>query len=79
MITVEVSLFASLRKYHPGDGRGSFSFEVPEGTALNELFELLSIPEEETKMAFVNNRSQEYDYILKDGDEIGIFPPVAGG
>ncbi|MGB9639391.1 MAG: MoaD/ThiS family protein, partial [Anaerolineales bacterium] len=37
------------------------------------------IPPEETKITFVNNQIQNLDYPLKEGDVVGIFPPVAGG
>jgi len=39
----------------------------------------LQIPTEETRIMFVNGIIQESDYRLKDGDEVGLFPPIGGG
>jgi len=46
---------------------------------LNDLLERLKVPKQEAKILFVNNRSQSIDYVLQDGDRVGIFPQVAGG
>jgi molybdopterin converting factor small subunit len=39
----------------------------------------LGIPAEETKVTFVNGIVQTLDYVLKPGDDTGIFPPIGGG
>ncbi|MGB9722840.1 MAG: MoaD/ThiS family protein [Chloroflexia bacterium] len=80
MIRVEVRLYATLRKYAPPAPPGTpLSLELPAGTRLGELFARLGIPPEELKTAFVNNRRQEEGYLLRDGDRVALFPPVAGG
>lgn len=33
----------------------------------------------ETMMLSVNHQMVDMDHVLKDGDEIGVFPPVTGG
>jgi sulfur carrier protein ThiS len=53
--------------------------ELDQGSSLQDLIDCLGIPPEETKVAFVNGRAQELDYILESGDEVGIFPPIGGG
>ncbi len=77
---VTVKLFATLTRYKK-DGKAGKPFEVdlPEDAVLQDLLNLLHIPTEETKVLFVNNIIQELDTRLKDGDVIGMFPPVGGG
>jgi molybdopterin synthase sulfur carrier subunit len=80
MITVHVKLFATLRHYRPGLGLGeAFPLELPEGATVADLVRQLGLPEEEVKIVFVNALFRDPDYVLADGDELGIFPPVGGG
>ena len=77
---VRVKLFASLRRYAEGLAPGTpFEMELPEGASLQDVVDKLKIPPEEAKVVFVNGISQPVDWILKPLDEIGIFPPIAGG
>lgn len=79
-IKIKVRLYATLNKYNPrGSNTREFTLEIKPGTSLLKVYEILGIPPEEIKQAFVNGRRVEPDYILKDNDEIGIFPPIAGG
>ena len=80
MTAIEVALFATLRKYGPsGGGSSAFWLDVPAGTTVDNLLELLGIPVTETKQAFVNSLRQEGDYVLQDNERVAIFPPIAGG
>lgn len=76
MITVEVRLYATLRKYHPDLGIGeSLLITLDDGAKLGDLFDKLKIPKEEIKVVFVNGKWEPESYLLQDGDRIGIFPP----
>ena len=81
MIRVEVRLYATLRKYQPEVKIGeALVRELAEGTTVLKLLENeLGVPPDEVKTIFVNGVSQSFDYVLADGDRVGIFPPVAGG
>jgi molybdopterin synthase sulfur carrier subunit len=80
MITVDVKLFATLRRVRPNLALGqSFSVALPEGATVANLIDELGLPEEEIKLVFVNATYRELDYVLSGGDEVGIFPPVGGG
>jgi len=80
MITLEVNLFATLKKYAPEEASyGGFKYRVEKGTTIRELINKLGVPEEECKQAFVNHYRQEWDYQLQEGDRIALFSPVAGG
>ena len=78
---VELSLFASLARYAP-DKTGSHShriLDIAEGTAIIGLLESLEVPMEKVKMIFLNGLHATGDEVLREGDRVGIFPPVAGG
>lgn len=80
MIEVEVRLYATLRKYHSDLGIGEpFVIALDDKAKLGNLLDELKIPKEEIKAAFVNGKWEEESYLLRDGDRIGIFPPIGGG
>ncbi len=80
MITVEVRLYATLRKYYPSLGIGEpLVITLDDKAKLGNLSSELKLPKEEIKVTFVNGRSEEESYLLEDGDRIGIFSPVGGG
>lgn len=77
---VHVKLFATLRRFASDLPPGkALELEIDEGATLQDLVERLAIPDEETRIAFVNGRAQDLDYALQAGDEVGIFPPIGGG
>ena len=77
---VRVKLFATLSRYFGEATPGTpFEIDVPDGDTLADLVNQLKLPREETKIFFVNGRSRPMDWVLAPGDEIGIFPLVAGG
>jgi molybdopterin converting factor small subunit len=78
---IELSLFASLAQYVP-DKTGSHSrqtMEVAEEITIMELLKGLELPIDKIKMIFLNGLHATGDEVLKDGDRVGVFPPVAGG
>jgi len=55
MITVQVKLFATLRRYRPGLKMGqALAVELPAGATVGQLIRELGLPEEEVRMVFVN-------------------------
>lgn len=80
VITARVKLFATLRRHRPGLGLGeAFPVEVEAGATVGELLGAVGVPEDEVKLIFVNGLARGPEYMLADGDELGIFPPVGGG
>lgn len=77
---VTVKLYATLSRYGQGQRAGTpFEIALPDEATLQNLIDRLKIPLEETRITFVNGIIQEPDWKLKDGDEVGIFPPIGGG
>lgn len=77
---VEVRLYASLQEYLPEKKEGPVSFvDLPEGSTIDDLLQLLRVPRDAVKVLFRNGLHARGDEVLKDGDRVGAFPPVAGG
>ena len=81
---VRIRLYATLRKYHPtaADPSSNHGFLLalePGATLRDVVEEALVIPRQTVKMTFVNGITRDDAYVLHDGDEVGVFPPVAGG
>lgn len=77
---VTVKLYATLRHYGRGQQAGTpFEIELPEQATIQDLIQQLKIPLEETRITFVNGIIQETHWKLKNGDVIGMFPPIGGG
>ncbi len=75
-----VKLYATLSRYGLGkQPRAPFEVELSEKATLQDLFNQLEIPLEEIRITFVNGVIQEAGWKLKDGDEVGMFPPIGGG
>jgi molybdopterin converting factor small subunit len=78
--TVQVKLFATLRRYYPHLGIGEpMPVELQENATVAKLVIQLKLPDNQVKVVFVNGIVREGNYMLKDGDQVGIFPPVGGG
>lgn len=77
---IEVKLFATMRDYLPkGSGRFSCKIEIDGGTRVKDILAKLRIPDEMPKIILVNGVHGKSDQVLREGDVVSIFPPVAGG
>ena len=82
---VEVRLFANLREKFPRAQRGRAPIDLPEGSTVWDLIDLLEIPAKQAQMVLVNGeRAARPDDPrgvpeLAEGDTICVFPPLAGG
>jgi molybdopterin synthase sulfur carrier subunit len=75
-ISIEIKLFATLQKFTP---QASDAHMLEAGTSVGTLVRQLGIPEIKAKLIFINGIKATLDSVLKDGDRLGIFPPVGGG
>jgi molybdopterin converting factor small subunit len=53
--------------------------ELPDGTTLAELYELLKVPPDEVKRTLVSGLSRRPSHALSNGDRVALFPPIGGG
>lgn len=89
MMKVVIKLYATLTQniskdilsQHPEEIRSGIPFEVtiPAGSTLSDLVTQLSLPEDIVKLTYVNGLRKEFKYQLQEGDQVGIFPSIAGG
>lgn len=77
---IELKLYASFRQYLPEESKNDQGmFQVREGITIDGILEELKIPREAVKIMFLNGTHARGDEVLREGDRLGIFPPVAGG
>ena len=77
---IEVNLYATLKRYlESGTGGEPSVLEISEGTGVKDIIKKLKIPGDLVKLIFINGVHAKRDTILKDGDRLGLFPPVGGG
>ena len=79
-ITVQVKLFATLRRQFPDLGIGeAMPIELPEDATVDGLLEAMDLPRKQVKIIFVDGIVRQEGFVLSDGDVVGLFPPVGGG
>jgi len=80
-VKIELRLFASLRKkLPPGSPRGKCDLELPDGTTIGQVLERMAIAQASAQMVLVNgDHDRNFDRVLREGDVLSVFPPVAGG
>ncbi len=79
---LEIRLFAGLRCGNPElacCGQNEFDLEVPEGTTIKLLRTILAIDPAISLLSMVNNHHEHEEWVLKDNDRVGMFPPLGGG
>lgn len=77
---IEVKLFATLRDYLPkGSDRFSCKLALDGRARVKDILSKLKIPDEIPKIILVNGVHGKNDQVIKEGDVVSIFPPVAGG
>jgi molybdopterin synthase sulfur carrier subunit len=77
---VQLILYASLAHLMPAESVDSGgALDVSAGSTVRDLIDRLEIPVESAKVIFLNGRHAKYDQVLRDGDRVAVFPPVAGG
>jgi molybdopterin converting factor small subunit len=74
-MNVKIKLFASLRKFGPDEQ----VVALPENATIDDAVNSLNLPGKIALLKIVNGEHRPATYPLKDGDELALFPPIAGG
>jgi len=79
-MTVRIKRFATLRKYLPnGYPTDTLMVDLPDGAAVSDAIAALGIPVEHAPIVVSQNEQLDVSARLQDGQEINVFPPLAGG
>ena len=84
MMKITFKLFATLSDYLPPQRQGNeLTLELTEESTIDQVVDRFQLPKKLVHLVLVNghyiaaeNRAQ---HLLKDGDVLAIWPPVAGG
>ncbi|MBW1614487.1 MAG: MoaD/ThiS family protein [Deltaproteobacteria bacterium] len=60
---------------------GGGKWDIPKGTKVLKVVEMLGLPEEESKslLLLVNGHHVDSERVLGDGDCLHVFPLISGG
>ena len=83
-MNITLKLYASLSEFLPaGAVENTVQIEVPERCSLNEVIDRYRVPRRLAHLVLINGHfieeSQRDEPMLKEGDALAIWPPVAGG
>ncbi|MBW1615835.1 MAG: MoaD/ThiS family protein [Deltaproteobacteria bacterium] len=73
-ISVKINLLGDLEKYQKES-----HILINYDATLSAMLQYFNIPEKKDLVIIANGKRADKDYILKENDEITIFPPVDGG
>ncbi len=77
---VTVKLHATLRKFLPAGGHdNAVVLDMPQATTVADVIDRLGIPPDHAKMIVSGDEYLEPTSALHDGQEVNLFPPLAGG
>jgi molybdopterin converting factor small subunit len=67
-------------KLPPGSVGGNMKLQTNPGSSITAVLEQLGIQNSHVHLVSVNGEMEtDRDRVLADGDELVVFPPVAGG
>lgn len=79
-MTLQVFLFASLRKYvQDYDAAAGLALAITPGQTPRDVARRLHLPLEEVKIIMVNGVGAAWDTRLTGDERLAFFPPVGGG
>jgi len=76
--TITIRLFSTLGRFARG-GKTEFDLEWHPGMQVQDVLNILKIPETAERVILVNSRYSEPDKELLPQDTIVLFPPMTGG
>ncbi|HRP97812.1 MAG TPA: MoaD/ThiS family protein [Rhodocyclaceae bacterium] len=81
---IAFKLFASLTDHLPPERDGNrLVLDVPEGTTVADMIARYHVPEESAHLVLINGvfvpPAERLSRRLAEGDELAIWPPIAGG
>ena len=82
---VTFKLFASLQDYLPVEAKmtNALALDLDEGTTVQDVIDRFALPQKSCKLVLIDGNfvppEARASRVLKDGETLAIWPPVAGG
>jgi sulfur carrier protein ThiS len=82
---ITFKLYASLTNHLPAEARvgNAMPLDVPEGAAIGQVIEPFGLPPKLVHLVLVNGvfvpPEARRSHVLREGDVLAIWPPIAGG
>jgi len=78
---IELRLLGDMKRHVEPEGLngGHGRMDMREGARLSEVLAAGGIDERKTLVVLLNGRRPAGDPVLREGDAVSVFPPVAGG
>jgi len=76
---VQVKLFARFREVLPPQARGQATVDLPDGATVGHLLDQLGIVQPVRLVSINHQPETDRGRLLRDGDQVSVFPFVSGG
>ncbi len=83
-MNITLKLYASLGQHLPADARhNQATIDVTDGTTIWDVLDAYNVPRQHCHLVLLNGifqaPAERGVAVLKDGDVLAVWPPVAGG
>ena len=84
-VKIVFKLFASLQDYLPAEAKmtNALTLDLDEGTTVQDVIERFALPQKSCKLVLIDGNFVPPELraarVLRDGETLAIWPPVAGG
>jgi len=82
MVRVDIRLYGHLVQYLGSSSQDNrVTIDLEHGSSIKDLLRSLGLSSEMTHslIILVNDQHGSQDYVLKDGDQVYLLPPIVGG
>jgi molybdopterin converting factor small subunit len=79
-MTITVVLYAGLARYRPAGVRDrTATLDMAEGATVRDVMRRLGMPDDLSCIPVVSGARAAAERVLRDGETLSLFPPLAGG